>query len=234
MIRRASILSALAALLALAACDMPGQPKAADRWRAPSTITDFTTLYRDNCLACHSDGTTTAAAIPMSNPTFLAILPEDRLRDVITNGIPGTSMPALSIAKSGVLTDEQIDSLVKGIVAWKTVHPVQGPLPAYTAPNGDAVAGRQTFGVYCASCHGADGTGATAGSIVAPAYLGLVTDQYLRTITIAGRPDLGCPDYRSRVANQPMTDPDIANVVAWLSSQRKPGPTEPLVPGESN
>lgn len=226
---------ALAGAFALSSCDdVPGRPDPKDRWLPPSSVTDFTTLYRENCLACHDDGTTTSASIPMSNPILLAMLPEEHLRDVIANGIPGTAMPSLSIAKSGVLTDQQIDVLVKGILAWKEAHPVEGPLPPYTAPLGDAVAGGQAFGTYCASCHGTDGTGATAGSVVAPAYLALVSDQYLRTVTIAGRPDLGCPDYRSRVPNQPMTDDDIANVVAWLSSQRKPGPAEPLVPGESN
>lgn len=233
--RLLSATAALAGAFVLAACDeIPGRPNPEDRWRPPSSVTDFTTLYRENCLACHSDGATTSASIPMSNPILLAMLPEERLRDVITNGIPGTAMPALSIAKSGVLTEEQIDVLVKGILAWKEAHPVDGPLPAYAAPAGDVAAGGQAFGVYCASCHGADGTGATAGSVVASAYLALVSDQYLRTITIAGRPDLGCPDYRSRVPNQPMTDADIANVVAWLSSQRKPGLADPLEPGESN
>lgn len=227
--------AAISGAFALSSCDdAPGRPKPENRWTPPSSVTDFATLYRENCLACHSDGTTTSASIPMSNPFLLAMLPEERLRDVIANGIPGTAMPSLSIAKSGVLTEEQIDSLVKGILAWKEAHPVEGPVPAYSAPLGDVVAGGQAFGMYCASCHGADGTGATAGSVVAPAYLALVSDQYLRTVTIAGRPDLGCPDYRSRVPNQPMSDDDIANVVAWLASQRKPGPAEPPEPGESN
>lgn len=227
---------ALGALIVLTACDWPGKPSKANRWIAPTKVMDFTTLYRQNCLACHSDGTTTSASIPMSNAIYLALLPEETLRDAITNGIPGTAMPALSIAKGGILTDAQIDSLVKGIMAWKEVHPVDGPLPAYSAPLGDAAAGQAAFGVFCASCHGANGKGLKegAGSVVESAYLGLVTDQYLRTITIAGRPDLGCPDFRSRVENQPMTDADIANVVAWLSSQRKPGPAEPPGLGERN
>ena len=38
--------------------------------------------------------------------------------------------------------------------------------------------------------------GRRAGSIVDPAYLALVSDQALRTTVIAGRPDLGMPDWR--------------------------------------
>ena len=38
---------------------------------------------------------------------------------------------------------------------------------------------------------------AVSGSIVDPSYLALVSDQSLRSTIIAGRPDLGMPDWRS-------------------------------------
>ena len=60
-----------------------------------------------------------------------------------------------------------------------------------------------------------------------PAYLGLVSDQYLRTIVIAGR-DLGCPDFQNRVSGRPMSGEEISDVVAWLASQRKNEFGEPL------
>jgi hypothetical protein len=53
-----------------------------------------------------------------------------------------------------------------------------------------------------------------------PAYLSLVSDQGLRTVVITVRPDFGAPDWRGNVPGHPMTDQDIADVVAWLSSQR--------------
>ena len=49
-----------------------------------------------------------------------------------------------------------------------------------------------------------------------PAFLGLVSDQYLRTIVIAGRNDLGCPDFQNRVPGKPMSEEEISGVVAWL------------------
>jgi mono/diheme cytochrome c family protein len=198
---------------------MPGKPKPESRWRPPTALTGFTTLYRKHCLACHSDSAAPSASIPMNHPVYLNILPPDTLRRVIANGIPGTAMPNFSQETGGPLTDEQIGILADGILAWKT-RVLPGPLPAYSAPPGDVARGARAFATFCASCHGADGTGGPRGSVVEPACLGLVTDQYLRTVIIAGRPDLGMPDWRGHAPGKPMSDQDIADVVAWLASHR--------------
>ena len=47
------------------------------------------------------------------------------------------------------------------------------------------------------------------------------------TDIIAGRVDLGMPDWREAVAGQPMTPQDITDVVAWLASQRHESPGQP-------
>ena len=52
-----------------------------------------------------------------------------------------------------------------------------------------------------------------------PAYLALVSDQYLRSTIIAGRPGDRMPDWRSYTP-QPLTDQQITDVVAWLTSKR--------------
>src|SRR5205823_664140 len=94
--------------------------------------------------------------------------------------------------------------------------------PSYVALNsGDAQRGLEVYGDYCLSCHGVDGRGGSrAGSIVDGAYLTLVSDQYLRTIVIAGRPEMGAPDWRENVPGQPMSQQEVSDVVAWLSAQR--------------
>ena len=80
--------------------------------------------------------------------------------------------------------------------------------------------GGTVYGVYCSSCHGADGRGGRASSIVDDSYLGLVSDQGLRTTVIAGRPDLGAPDWRSNLRDRPMSPDDVSDVVAWMSARR--------------
>jgi mono/diheme cytochrome c family protein len=75
---------------------------------------------------------------------------------------------------------------------------------------------------FCASCHGADGHGSErAGSIVDRSYLALVSDQRLRTTVIAGRPDLGAPDWRNNVPGTPLSQRDVSDVVAWLATWRE-------------
>jgi len=54
-----------------------------------------------------------------------------------------------------------------------------------------------------------------------------MSDQQLRTIVIAGRPELGAPDWRDDVEGRPMSAQDISDVVAWLSSQRPKFPGQP-------
>ena len=51
-------------------------------------------------------------------------------------------------------------------------------------------------------------------------FLKLVSDQMLRTSVIAGRPDLGMPDWRMRPRERAMTPQEISDVVAWLAAQR--------------
>ena len=86
----------------------------------------------------------------------------------------------------------------------------------------DKNTGAQVYTTYCASCHGVAGQAgkSKAGSITEPAFLALVSDQALRTIVIAGRPDIGQPDWRNDVTGHPMSDQEVTDVVGWLSSQR--------------
>jgi mono/diheme cytochrome c family protein len=211
----------LIAALALGGCHrMPGKPKPDSVWKPASETDDFAVLYKQNCIACHGLGQTVAGSIAMDNPTYLSVVPRATLLDVIANGVPATLMPGFSAAAGGTLTSDQIEILVNGICAKKSAAP-QGPLPAYAATPGDSVRGAAVFAASCASCHGNGGEGGKAGSVVSSAYLGLVSNQYLRTIVIAGRPDLGCPDFANRTPGKPMADADIADVTAWLVSNRK-------------
>ena len=220
-----------ASAFGLSSCDwMPGRPKLADKWQAPDEVAGFEKLYRQNCIACHGLGPVAGASIAMDNPTFLAVIPSETLINDISNGVHGTAMPGSSQAAGGTLTAAQIKTIADGILKNKPAQPSTSPLPAYSAPLGDAARGGQVFASTCASCHGADGTGSgKAGSVVDAAYLGLVSNQYLRTIIIAGRPDLGCPDFANRTPGKPMASEAIADVAAWLVSHRKNEFGQPLI-----
>lgn len=207
-----------AGLLTVSGCDqLPGKPKESDRWQPPEAVKDFKTLFGTNCSACHGDDAAIGPALSVQNPLFLAVVPKDILRKIIADGIKGTPMQGFAKANGGDLTDEQIDILANNL----TSKAVQQPnLPAYSAPLGDANHGSEVYNQYCANCHGQAGQGGKAGSLVNPDYLHLVSDQYLRSVIIAGRPELGMPNYQEFVKDHPMSSEEIADVVAWLASHR--------------
>jgi cytochrome c oxidase cbb3-type subunit III len=230
MNRAAMLLVALAA--GVAACrSAPGQPAAGSEVKAPATIRDFGTLYATNCAGCHGAGGRGGAAIALNDPVYLAIAGDATIRRVISNGVPGTAMPAFASSAGGVLTDEQVDAIVQGIrTRWARPDALQGAVPPpYAAQQpGDPDRGASVYGTYCASCHGVDGRGgARASSIVDGSYLALVSDQALRTIVIVGRPELGAPDWRNNVPGQAMSNEEVTDVVAWLAAQRTEAPGQP-------
>jgi cytochrome c oxidase cbb3-type subunit 3 len=222
-------------VFAFAGCDqLPGKPKEKDRWRPPEANKDFADLYATNCLGCHSNGETISASISMHDPLYLQVIPKETMRKIIATGVPGTTMPGFAQAVGGDLTDEQIDVLVQGIYEWSKGNNQTG-LPPYRAPPGDAHSGAAVYAESCADCHGKEGTGGKAGSVVDPSYLSLTSDQYLRSVIIAGRPELGMPNYQGLVPGKPLTAEQIADVVGWLASHR-PSSSEEAKPAtvESN
>jgi cytochrome c oxidase cbb3-type subunit 3/ubiquinol-cytochrome c reductase cytochrome c subunit len=162
---------------------------------------------------------------PLANPEYQALVDEQVLHQVVANGEPGTGMPAFAISAGSTLTDQQIDSLVHGMRgAWSKPGTLEGanPPPYRAAAKPDNARGAQVYEAYCASCHGVAGQKgkSKAGSITDPSFLSLVSDQVLRTVVIAGRPDIGQPDWRNAMPGHPMTDQQLTDVVGWLSSQR--------------
>ncbi|HEV2826957.1 MAG TPA: c-type cytochrome [Pyrinomonadaceae bacterium] len=229
------------ALFSLSGCNvrLPGRPTEAERWRAPSEISDFSQLYKQNCAGCHGADGRRGAARSLNDSLYLAFVTDAAMKQIISDGRVGTNMPAFSQRAGGSLTDQQIDALIGGMrSAWARPDDFRDQkLPAYSvnqlAPekaatanvsvsSGDAAKSTAVYQTYCARCHGADGAGGTAGSIVDPNFLTMVSDQGLRTTVVVGRADLGKPDWRSNLPGRPMTEQEINDVVAWLVSQRQP------------
>ena len=85
------------------------------RLLAPNEVLEFGTLYAENCAGCHGAEGRGGAAIALADPVYLAIADDASMRNVIANGVRGTSMPAFAQSAGGMLTDKQIDVIVSGI-----------------------------------------------------------------------------------------------------------------------
>jgi len=230
LVRHFAISCALSVVLF--GCATPhGQPRKGSETPAPNEVLDFATLYGENCAGCHGVEGKGGAAIALADPVYLAIAEEAVIRKVVAKGIPGTAMPAFAESAGGMLTDKQINVITGEIRSrWnqRGILDAANP-PSYTAKStGNISHGELAYKTYCESCHGPGGHGGPKGSAVTgDSFLALVSDQGLRTIVIVGRPELGAPDWRGNVPDQPMSDQEVTDVVAWLASQRVQNPGQP-------
>jgi cytochrome c oxidase cbb3-type subunit 3 len=213
-------------------CGSPhGQPRRDSEVLAPNEVLEFGPLFSENCAGCHGAEGRGGAAIALANPVYLAIADDASIHKVIAQGIPRTAMPPFAQSAGGMLTDAQIDVITKEIRSrWSRL----GILDAASAPpytpklTGDAQRGEASYKTFCESCHGPLGRGGQKASAISDgSFLALISDQSLRTIVIAGRPELGAPDWRGNLPGRPMSDQEITDVVAWLASRRVTNPGQP-------
>lgn len=198
-------------------------PPAAGR---PADVHGFTTLYHQNCAACHGEGGENGPATNLANPEYEALIDDATLRKWVAAGMPGTQMPAFSQTSGGMLTEAQVDEIVTGMrKEWARRNAFEGaqPPPYAQAQAGDAQRGRQVYQARCAMCHAQSNQ-----EVTSPVYLALVSDQALRSIIIAGSPDIGHPDWRHDSAGgkpaPPLSREDVDDILSYLASVRNSAP----------
>jgi cytochrome c oxidase cbb3-type subunit III len=201
-----------------------GPPNDQEELMRPENVVSFDRLYKQNCSACHGEGGSGGPALDLANPNYQALVDDVSLRRWITYGMRGTQMPAFGESAGGFLTPQQVDILVAGMRSrWAHADQKVHDMPSYSSSTvGTAEQGHQIFQVNCSSCHQQGQQ-----KITDTSYLALVSDQNLRTIVIAGRPDLGQPDYKQVHPGQPLTDQDVSDIVAYLHSLRSDTPGQP-------
>ena len=223
---------------ASAATRLPGRPKP-DAARGPARRGEgFALLYAENCAGCHGpEGKGNAGAIGLANPVYLAIAddarPAARHRERRRRHADARLCAQRRAARS---TDEQVEVLVQGIRGWAQPDALAGASPPPYAATSGGDAGARRRGLRRRSARPATGPkgagGPKAGSIVDGSFLGLVSDQSLRTTVIAGRPDIGQPDWRSDVPGRALDGAGglRRRGLARLAAPGDPGPAvrEPL------
>lgn len=208
----------------------------------PDQVLDFKTLYNQNCRACHGEGGQNGPSMDLANPEFQALVDDNTLRDIISNGLPGTQMPAWSQKAGGMLTDQQINAIIAGMrKEWAKPNAFAGmtPPPYHQPEGGNAQHGQQVYQQRCTACH----QGNDRQQPNSPVYLSLVSDDVLRSIIIAGRPDIHQPDWQLKWYRQvvfrngasstlaetppkmrpdPLSPQDVTDIVTYLHAQRNP------------
>ncbi|MGB6903225.1 MAG: c-type cytochrome [Acidobacteriaceae bacterium] len=182
-------------------------------------------MYSTNCQACHGANGHNGPAMEIGNPEYQALVDDATLRKWISGGMPGTEMPAFAQSAGGILTDAQINAIIAGMrKEWSKPNAFAGaaPPPYAQGQTSDVQRGQQTYQARCASCHETPGRQ----QVASPVYLSLVSDQALRTIIIAGRSDIGQPDWShdnpNSAAGSPLSTQDVTDIVTYLGSLRNP------------
>ena len=207
-----------------------GEPDDSQELMRPQDVLAFDRLYHQNCSACHGESGRDGPALDLSNPEYQALVDDASLKHWIIAGMAGTQMPAFGESAGGFLTDKQVDALVEGMRKnWRIAQPQQDThMPPYTANvTGDIARGSQVYRTACLSCH------ERQQQITDTAFLALTSGQALRTIIIAGRPDLGQPDWQSKTAGHALSNQDVTDVVAYLGSLRSVTPGQPYTDREN-
>ncbi|MGH9607466.1 MAG: c-type cytochrome [Terracidiphilus sp.] len=210
-------------VLLLAGCGpAPGYPPAAPI--PPDQVVAFSTLYSQNCAACHGANGRDGPAMELANPEYQALIGDAAMTKIVSSGMSGSLMPSFAISSGGTLTDKQIAALVSGMrQRWAASNAFNGatPPPYLQTKPGDPHQGEQLYKTRCEICHQP-----SPQQIASSTYLALVGDQTLRTLIVAGRPDIGQPDWRhdspGGKSSTPLSGPDVDDIVAYLATLRNP------------
>jgi mono/diheme cytochrome c family protein len=168
-------------------------------------------LYAEHCARCHGDEGQGIDNLgpPLNSKNFLDLYDDQAILAVPREGRPNTMMPAFAEEQGGPLRDKQLEDLVAFIRNWEETAP---RLPE-AAPVIDAAS---LYAQYCAGCHGPNGEGTDAVSLVlnSKGFLGRTDDALLYQLIAQGRPEQGMPAFVSELSNEEV-NALVAFMRAW-------------------
>ena len=216
-----------------------GPSRSRSRSAAPGSCPLFDRLYGENCSGCHGFDGSHGPATDLANPEYQALVDDNTLRTVITNGEKSTLMPGFGAEAGGTLTPQQIEVIIRGMRArWGRPNPFNGatPPPYKATEPGDASKGQA---VYSASLRPLPRR--RPHSVPArPAPSSKVRSSPSSTRKPSAPPSSpaaltsASPDWRNHIPGRAMTGDEISNVTAWLLAQRPAAPGQPYPNYEPN
>lgn len=192
---------------------------------SPEQLKEGARLYAENCAVCHGENGEGRVGATLAKD-WPAIRPDQTIKSVIVNGIPGSPMPAWGQAKGGPLSDDEIQALTGFILSWETggfpdllefptpsPHPPISPIPEV---EGDPNLGAVIYGENCAMCHGDQGEG-RVGATLAKDWPSIRPDLNIKSVVENGVSGSPMPAW-SQVKGGPLSEADINHVVAYVLS----------------
>ncbi len=169
------------------------QVRAAER----TTVKDPAQLYKSDCVACHGENREGATG-PALDQTNSFIQPDnlDAIIDVITNGRPGTPMPAWGLRWN----NEQIRLVATWLVEQAGYEVAPPP-----------VDGKTVYEQNCLACHGPKGEGGVGKAFVDNPFVSPDNRDAIKETILKGRPGTAMPAWEGR-----LTDAEIEAVIDYI------------------
>ncbi|MCC7538354.1 MAG: c-type cytochrome [Deltaproteobacteria bacterium] len=172
--------------------------------------------YARYCALCHgesAEGYAADNAPAIGNPDFLRIATDLFIERAIADGRPGTPMSAWAVEHGGPLSPTDVTDIVAFLRSLATEPPLDVSTLVVT---GDATRGAPIYASQCATCHGADGRGASALSLNHPNFQATASDGFLRFTVEHGRRDTAMPAFVAMLG-----ETEIDDVVAHVRTLRR-------------
>lgn len=182
-------------------------------------------LFSANCAICHqADGSGKVGLAPsIRNRDFLAIASDEFIRQTVLHGRRGTSMVA-----QRHLTQSNVTDIIAYLRSMEIANPVEITVDPAKTFHGDAQAGERKYAQFCASCHGANGEGYSAGGsgpgIGLPSFLDAVSDDYIFQTVKHGRIGTAMMPFMGAKGLANLSESDVHDIIAHLRDLRETSP----------
>ncbi|TPW21474.1 MAG: cytochrome c [Elusimicrobia bacterium] len=180
-------------------------------------------LYSARCAGCHGKDGEGGIGSVLASDSFLAMADDRFLYKALTEGRPGTGMPAWRQLGSADVAD-----LLAHLRGWQ-----KSPALADSGARrrGTPEFGKLLYDKGCVSCHGSEGQGGVGGQLANPVFLASASDEFLWRTIAYGKQDSAMRGFLKGLASEslmPMEPSDIEHVVAYLRSLGELKRVEPL------
>lgn len=186
------------------------------------------TLYAQNCAVCHGDRAQGRVGATLAKD-FPGIRVDSLLKDIISNGVQGSVMPAWGKAKGGPLSDTEVEDIAGFIRSLGNIAPTVPaappatkapvPSPIATFPLGDAKRGAQIYNENCAVCHGQNGEG-RIGATLTKDWSGINVVTLLDSTISRGVTGSKMPAW-AQSNGGPLNNQQIADAAAYVLTLKK-------------